>query len=50
MTMRDEDIDIERAAQDPDYRRKVIAILNRQTDKPAVVADTPEMASEAAAD
>ena len=50
MTVRDEDIDIERAAHDPQYRRKVIAMLNRQPVKPAVAADTPEMASKATAD
>ena len=50
MNLRDEDIDIERAAHDPDYRRKVIARLNREPVKPAVSADTPEMASETTVD
>ena len=50
MTMRDEDIDIERAAHDAEYRRKVIALLNREPVKPAVAADTPEIANEATTD
>ncbi len=48
MTMRDDDIDIERAANDPDYRRKVIARLNRQPVEAAAAADPPEAANEIA--
>ena len=44
--MRDDEIDLERAAQDPDYRRKVIALLNREPAEPAAVADSLEAASE----
>ena len=48
MNIRDDDIDIERAVHDVDYRRKVIALLNRQPDEPAAVAEPPETASEIA--
>lgn len=43
--MHDDDIDIERAAHDPDYRRKVIAQLNRDSSEPAASADSPEKAA-----
>lgn len=43
--MRDDDIDIERAVHDPDYRRKVIALLNREAGEPAASADSPERAA-----
>jgi hypothetical protein len=42
--MPDDDIDIERAAQDPNYRRKVIARLNRTPDKSATAVDLFEIA------
>ena len=48
MIMRDDDIDIERAANDPVYRRKVIALLNRESVEPAAVDEPPETASEIA--
>ena len=44
--MRDDDIDIERAAHDPDYRRKVIAQLNRNSSEPTASANSPEGARE----
>ena len=50
MIMREEDIDLERAAHDATYRRKVIATLNRQTAEPAAAADAPEKTSDPAAE
>ena len=43
--MTDDDIDIERAAHDSDYRRKVIAQLNRKPGKSAAITDPPETVS-----
>ena len=43
--MTDDDIDIERAAHDPDYRRKVIAQLNRKPGKSTAITDLPKTVS-----
>ena len=50
MIMTDDDIDIERAAHDPDYRRQVIAQLNREPVKSVAGAKPAETAKKIEAD
>lgn len=39
--MYDDEIDIERAAREPDYRRQVLARLNRESAEAAKAAQAP---------
>jgi|Marorgknorr_s2lv_3_1036020.scaffolds.fasta_scaffold111106_2 hypothetical protein len=39
--MHDDEIDIERAGREPDYRRQVLARLNRESAKPAKADQAP---------
>ena len=44
--MHDDEIDIERAAREPDYRRQVLARLNRESAEAAKPAQAPTPAVE----